>query len=641
MVRRIRKSEENLLKVLCQDDEHWENYFTGHHAWLEKALKDVFSMDRVVFGSFETHNGEGDTYTNKLVGCIFLKRSQFDNSIEFKNLILPYYDFKDEKLVTLTKNLIENAVRFCEVRNILKIEIELPQEEHGLISIFLGQNFKIVALRERYSQGHLVCILERSIGETYFGDPYDVIKLSYWLLRSYMPCDIHDTTLPDEENIKISFTGKGLTKAFSDPKSIGHGKLIRGGLWIFRDQEAINEDIETIIQDTANQPLTMLVADYVLDEPIKERLTNSGIIFFDKDILLNISGNENSSLNIPISVQNVGGIITVLEKELIEEYAQQKTLTYYLLSGLYNGINVTDEDNEDDGDFEEGDFEEGDYQPEVLGIYCPQWGDEGPGIVGCAVIKACKRPLFKTVVEEKLPEDSALSKEDLAFYQTYSIDERIAALKLSQVVLFPKPLRILNGDWISSPEVKDYLYKEIKMNACNAAYIDSGTAANLLTYMEEKGIYSEVKTEPIVNMNAINKKRFKVGLSFPGEHRTFVKDIADELIKVLGKENVFYDKNFEAELAVPNLDTYLQKIYSEECELVVPFFAAEYTKKKWCNVEWRSIREILFDMVDDGVLMAIRIDNTDIPGFMRFDGYVSVEGRRPAEIAKLILQRVK
>jgi hypothetical protein len=75
-------------------------------------------------------------------------------------------------------------------------------------------------------------------------------------------------------------------------------------------------------------------------------------------------------------------------------------------------------------------------------------------------------------------------------------------------------------------------------------------------------------------------KRFRVGLSFPGEVRTSVKAVANKLGRVLGKDRVFYDHNFKEELAIPDLDVRLQEIYSNQCQLVVIWACADYARKK-------------------------------------------------------------
>jgi len=59
-------------------------------------------------------------------------------------------------------------------------------------------------------------------------------------------------------------------------------------------------------------------------------------------------------------------------------------------------------------------------------------------------------------------------------------------------------------------------------------------------------------------IKASQTKRFRVALSFPGEHRPFVSEVANVLATNLGKDRVFYDTFHEAELARPDLDVYLQ-----------------------------------------------------------------------------------
>lgn len=89
----------------------------------------------------------------------------------------------------------------------------------------------------------------------------------------------------------------------------------------------------------------------------------------------------------------------------------------------------------------------------------------------------------------------------------------------------------------------------------------------------------------------VEEMRFKVALSFPGEKREYVADVASEVKKHLGRDAVFYDMDFTAQLARPNLDTLLQRIYLDNSDLVVVFLCADYENKEWCGLECRAIRE--------------------------------------------------
>lgn len=136
------------------------------------------------------------------------------------------------------------------------------------------------------------------------------------------------------------------------------------------------------------------------------------------------------------------------------------------------------------------------------------------------------------------------------------------------------------------------------------------------------------------------RKRFKVALSFPGEYREFVSQVANWLAKNLGQQAVFYDQWFQAELARPNLDDYLQAIYHDHSELIVPFLCTDYAKREWCGLEWRAIRDLLKRRQDQDI-MPMRFDNTHIPGLFGIDGYIDLKNHNPERVANLILQRLQ
>jgi hypothetical protein len=138
----------------------------------------------------------------------------------------------------------------------------------------------------------------------------------------------------------------------------------------------------------------------------------------------------------------------------------------------------------------------------------------------------------------------------------------------------------------------------------------------------------------------VEDMRFKVALSFPGERRRYVSAVAAELKRRLPRGSVFYDKDFMAQLARPNLDTLLQKIYLENSDLIVVFLSAEYDQKQWCGLEWRAIRELI-KKKSDHAIMLMRFDQGTIQGSLSIDGYVDLEEYTPIEAAQMIVERVR
>jgi hypothetical protein len=138
-------------------------------------------------------------------------------------------------------------------------------------------------------------------------------------------------------------------------------------------------------------------------------------------------------------------------------------------------------------------------------------------------------------------------------------------------------------------------------------------------------------------------RRFKAALSFLGERRAFIEQVASHLAGRLGRGYVLYDKYHEAELARPDLDVYLPNLYRTQSELVAVFLCADYAKKRWCRLEWRSIRQMISTTDAERIMFLSFDDIGPVPeiGILSGDGYVSIDGRPHQEIAGLILQRLK
>jgi len=134
-------------------------------------------------------------------------------------------------------------------------------------------------------------------------------------------------------------------------------------------------------------------------------------------------------------------------------------------------------------------------------------------------------------------------------------------------------------------------------------------------------------------------KRFRIALSFPGEHRSRIERIAETLASHLGHEQVLYDKWHSADFNRPNLDIYLARLYHEESDLIAVFLCKEYNVKTWCGLEWRACRDLLKHR-QDNQLMFFRLDDADIPGLYSIDGYQDMHKMTNSEVVSSILIRL-
>ena len=131
-------------------------------------------------------------------------------------------------------------------------------------------------------------------------------------------------------------------------------------------------------------------------------------------------------------------------------------------------------------------------------------------------------------------------------------------------------------------------------------------------------------------------RRFDVALSFPGEKRDYVSQVAAVL---QARISVFYDAYHEAELARPDLDLHLQDIYHNQAGLLVVFLCEDYSRKEWCGLEWRAIRDLIKKRERERIML-MRFDNATVEGLFSLDGYVDLRKHTPVEAADLICQRL-
>ena len=134
----------------------------------------------------------------------------------------------------------------------------------------------------------------------------------------------------------------------------------------------------------------------------------------------------------------------------------------------------------------------------------------------------------------------------------------------------------------------------------------------------------------------IEPRRFAIAVSFPGEHRRFVRNVVNRLAEVLGRERVFYDEWYESELLGLDGDLKLRRYYREQSEMVVPFFSEHY-RKPWCEIEWHAIRAMLKSRKAEDAVIPVQLDGTRIEGWEDIDFGIRRKSRSGREIADLIL----
>lgn len=165
-------------------------------------------------------------------------------------------------------------------------------------------------------------------------------------------------------------------------------------------------------------------------------------------------------------------------------------------------------------------------------------------------------------------------------------------------------------------------------------------SVDLLGLLNTHGLVSPELENEGGPVGRLEEMKFKVAFSFPGELREYVEQVSNAVKLVLPAGSIFYDNDFVAQLARPNLDTLLQTVYLKNSDLIVVFLSSDYEKKMWCGIEWRAVRSFINSRNDETV-MFFRADDASIPGVFAHDGYVDMAKFPPEQSAKFVLERVR
>lgn len=130
---------------------------------------------------------------------------------------------------------------------------------------------------------------------------------------------------------------------------------------------------------------------------------------------------------------------------------------------------------------------------------------------------------------------------------------------------------------------------------------------------------------------------FDVALSFAGEDRGYVEEVANWLKKMDIK--VFYDKYETVSLWGKNLYEHLSEIYNKRAKYAVIFISEHYANKLWTDHERKNAQARAFMEKEEYILPA-RFDNTEITGILPTIGYIDLTKVSPEEFAFMIKEKI-
>jgi len=138
------------------------------------------------------------------------------------------------------------------------------------------------------------------------------------------------------------------------------------------------------------------------------------------------------------------------------------------------------------------------------------------------------------------------------------------------------------------------------------------------------------------------QRRFRVALSFAGEHRPVLQQIAVALAATLSEGAILYDHFHKLDFARLDLDTYLPNLYRTHSDLILVFLCPQYQTKRWCRLEWRYIRNLIATDADNRIRFLSFGDPGDLShiGILPGDGWWDISKVPPSEVAGSILHYI-
>lgn len=131
---------------------------------------------------------------------------------------------------------------------------------------------------------------------------------------------------------------------------------------------------------------------------------------------------------------------------------------------------------------------------------------------------------------------------------------------------------------------------------------------------------------------------YDVALSFAGENREYVRDIAQKL--KAKKLKVFFDEFEETNLWGKDLYQYLHYIYKERSLFCVIFVSSSYIKKAWTRHELKAAQNRAFLDNTEYILPLLLEPDINLPGLPDTIGYVSTKDHTISQIVKMICEKV-
>jgi len=133
-------------------------------------------------------------------------------------------------------------------------------------------------------------------------------------------------------------------------------------------------------------------------------------------------------------------------------------------------------------------------------------------------------------------------------------------------------------------------------------------------------------------------KPYEIALSFAGEDRSYVDEVARQLQKM--GVRVFYDHFETVTLLGKDLAAHFGEIYGKEASYCAMFISKAYARKAWPQFE-RQHAQARALTVKREYILPLRLDDSDVPGLSSTIGYVDIRNMTSATVAGILFRKIR
>lgn len=133
-------------------------------------------------------------------------------------------------------------------------------------------------------------------------------------------------------------------------------------------------------------------------------------------------------------------------------------------------------------------------------------------------------------------------------------------------------------------------------------------------------------------------KPYEIALSFAGENRTLVEEVAGEL-RSRGVR-VFYDRFEQVNLLGKDLAAHFAQIYGKQAKYCAMFISEHYVRKGWPRHERQHAQARALAAKREYIL-PLRLDDSEVPGLPSTIGYIDIRRMTPGAVADVLFRKIR